>query len=74
MDPNSQEYIDLYSYVASLTPVVYKAMKDWEKKRLEVEKKMAAGNPCAAKNPCAAQNPCSGKNPCAAKNPCAPNR
>lgn len=39
MDPNSQEYIDLYAYVASLTPTVYKAMKDWEAKRIELEKK-----------------------------------
>ena len=30
MDPNSQEYIDLYSYVASLTPEVAKAMKAWD--------------------------------------------
>ncbi len=39
MDPNSQEYIDLYTYVASLTPQVYKAMKEWEQKRIELEKK-----------------------------------
>jgi len=39
MDPNSQEYVDLVAYVASLTPQVYKAMKDWEKKRIELEKK-----------------------------------
>jgi hypothetical protein len=39
MDPNSQEYVDLYAYVASLTPPVYKAMKDWEQKRIELEKK-----------------------------------
>lgn len=57
MDPNSQEYIDLYTYVASLTPESYKAMKAWEKKRLETERKMASANPCAA-NPCAAKNPC----------------
>ncbi len=67
MDPNSQEYIDLYAYVASLTPQVYKAMKDWEQKRLVAEKKMAAENPCAAKNPCAVKNPCAAKNPCAVK-------
>jgi hypothetical protein len=73
MDPNSQEYIDLYAYVASLTPEVYKAMKAWEAKRLVVEKKMAGANPCAA-NPCAAKNPCAVKNPCAGKNPCAPKK
>ncbi len=39
MDPNSQEYVDLYAYVASLTPQVYKSMKDWEAKRIELEKK-----------------------------------
>lgn len=39
MDPNSQEYIDLQAYVSSLTPQVYKAMKEWEKKRIELEKK-----------------------------------
>jgi hypothetical protein len=39
MDPNSQEYIDLYAYVASLTPQVAKAMKDREQKRIELEKK-----------------------------------
>ena len=61
MDPNSQEYIDLYSYVASLTPEVSKAMKAWEKKRLAAEKKMAGSNPCAGKNPCAAKNPCAVK-------------
>ena len=60
----------LYTYVASLTPEVYKSMKAWEKKRIQAEKKMAAGNPCAAKNPCAA-NPCAAKNPCGARNPCA---
>jgi hypothetical protein len=65
MDPNSQEYMDLYSYVASLTPEVAKAMKAWEKKRLDVEKKMA--QPCAAKQPCAPKNPCAAKNPCAVK-------
>jgi len=69
MDPNSQEYMDLYTYVASLTPEVYKSMKAWEKERIQVEKKMAAGNPCAA-NPCAAKNPCGARNPCASKNPC----
>jgi hypothetical protein len=40
MDPNSQEYIDLYAYVASLTPEVKKAMLDWEAKRIEMEKKL----------------------------------
>lgn len=51
MDPNSQEYVDLYTYVASLTPEVYKSMKAWEAQRLQMEKKMGGGsNPC---NPCA---------------------
>lgn len=40
MDPNSQEYNDLVAYVSSLTPGVYKAMKAWEKKRIELEKKV----------------------------------
>ncbi len=39
MDPNSQEYVDLQAYVASLTPQVAKAMRDWEKQRIELEKK-----------------------------------
>ena len=65
MDPYSQEYMDLYTYVASLTPQVYKAMKAWEKKRLGVEKKMA--QPCAAKQPCAPKSPCAPKAPCAPK-------
>ncbi len=39
MDPNSQEYMDLTAYVTSLTPQVYKAMKEWEQKRIELEKK-----------------------------------
>jgi len=69
MDPNSQEYVDLYSYVASLTPEVYKSMKAWEAERLVAERKMAGANPCS--NPCAAKNPCAGQNPCAAINPCA---
>lgn len=43
--------MDLYSYVASLTPEVAKAMKAWEQKRLVAEKKMGGTNPCAAKNP-----------------------
>lgn len=29
----------MYAYVASLTPQVYKAMKAWEQKRIELEKK-----------------------------------
>ncbi len=85
MDPNSQQYMDLYAYVASLTPAVKKEMLRWEKERQALMKKiMSKGgggkgnpcNPCAAKgnpcNPCAAKkaNPC---NPCAAKkNPCNP--
>lgn len=40
MDPNSQEYMDLTAYVSSLTPEVYKAMKEWETKRIELEKKL----------------------------------
>src|SRR5262249_34884539 len=40
MDPNSQEYIDLETYVTSLTPDRYKAMKEWEQKRIELEKKV----------------------------------
>jgi hypothetical protein len=40
MDPNSQEYTDLYSYVASLTPQVKQAMLDWEKKRIDMEKQL----------------------------------
>lgn len=40
MDPNSQEYIDLYAYVASLTPEVKKAMLEWEKQRIALEKKV----------------------------------
>lgn len=40
MDPYSQGYIDLEAYVASLTPAVLKAMKEWEKKRIELEKKL----------------------------------
>jgi hypothetical protein len=40
MDPNSQEYIDLEAYVTSLTPARYKAMKEWEQKRIEQEKKL----------------------------------
>ncbi len=39
MDPNSQEYRDLETFVVSLTPQSYKAMKEWEQKRIEVEKK-----------------------------------
>lgn len=39
MDPNSQEYIDMLAYVASLTPEVKKAMLEWEAKRIELEKK-----------------------------------
>lgn len=67
MDPNSQEYIDLNTYVASLTPEVYKSMKAWEAQRLQMEKKMGGGsNPC---NPCAPKG--KGANPC---NPCAPKR
>ena len=74
MDPNSQEYMDLYAYVASLTPEVKKEMLRWEKERKALMKKImkkgggGKGNPC---NPCAAKNPC---NPCAAKkrNPCNP--
>lgn len=77
MDPNSQEYMDLYAYVASLTPAVYKAMKKFEGDRKALMKKMAGqgggrGNPC---NPCAPRggNPCAPKgNPCG--NPCAPRR
>lgn len=73
MDPNSQQYMDLYAYVASLTPQVKKEMLRWEKERKALMKKIqgqgAGGkaNPC---NPCAAKpaNPCAGKNPC---NPCA---
>ena len=74
MDPNSQEYMDLYAYVASLTPEVKKEMLRWEKERKALMKRImkkggsGKGNPC---NPCAAKNPC---NPCAAKkrNPCNP--
>ncbi len=40
MDPYSQEYMDLQAYVASLTPEVKKAMLDWEKKRIEMERKL----------------------------------
>lgn len=40
MDPYSQEYIDLEVYVTSLTPARYKAMKEWEKQRVELEKKL----------------------------------
>jgi hypothetical protein len=40
MDPNSQEYIDLQTYVASLTPEVKQAMLAWEKQRIELEKKV----------------------------------
>jgi hypothetical protein len=32
--------VDLYSYVASLTPEVYKSMKTWEAGRLKQEKKI----------------------------------
>jgi hypothetical protein len=32
--------VDLYSYVASLTPEVYKSMKAWEAGRLQLEKKV----------------------------------
>jgi hypothetical protein len=39
MDPNSQEYVDLYAYVASLTPEVKKAMLEWQQKRIALEKK-----------------------------------
>ncbi len=74
MDPNSQQYMDLYAYVASLTPSVKKEMIRWEKERKALMKKIMSkrgggkANPC---NPCAAKNPC---NPCAAKkrNPCNP--
>lgn len=65
MDPNSQQYMDLYAYVASLTPQVKKEMLRWEKERKALMKKIMGqgaggkGNPCAAKgNPC---NPCAGK-------------
>jgi len=40
MDPYSQQYIDLEAFVASLTPERYKAMKAWEAKRIELEKKV----------------------------------
>ena len=40
MDPNSQEYIDLYAYVASLTPEVKRAMLRWEQQRIAQEKKL----------------------------------
>ncbi len=33
MDPNSQEYMDLYAYVASLTPQVKTEMLRWEQER-----------------------------------------
>jgi len=74
MDPNSQEYMDLYAYVASLTPEVYKSMKKFEADRQALMKKMGSqggrGNPCApgGGNPCAPPK----RNPCG--NPCAPKR
>ncbi len=40
MDPNSQEYMDLYAYVASLTPQVKAEMLRWEKERKAMMKKM----------------------------------
>ncbi|MFQ5895969.1 MAG: hypothetical protein ACE5JJ_09195 [Nitrospinota bacterium] len=63
MDPNSQEYMDLYAYVASLTPEVLGAMKKWEAERKALLKKLAGGggkgNPCSSRrNPC---NPCAGR-------------
>ncbi len=79
MDPYSQNYKDLETYVSSLSPKLYKRMLSWEKKRKAFKAKMKPargptvggtavdvmmGNPCAAKNPC---NPCAGKNPCARK-------
>ena len=43
MDPNSQEYMDLYSYVASLTPQVKKEMLRWEKERKALMRKISQG-------------------------------
>ena len=40
MDPYSQEYLDLYAYVASLTPQVKEAMLKWEKERKALLKKL----------------------------------
>jgi hypothetical protein len=56
MDPNSQEFNDLQAYVASLTPNVYAKMKQFEKERAALMKKISGpANPCAPKagNPCA---------------------
>ncbi|MFP6870984.1 MAG: hypothetical protein VCE91_16945 [Nitrospinota bacterium] len=65
MDPYSQDYRDLESYVTSLSPGQYKRMLSWEKERkafMKTVKRTGGGsNPC---NPCAAKNPC---NPCARK-------
>ena len=63
MDPYSQEYMDLYTYVASLTPEVKAEMLRWEKERKALLAKISGkGNPCNPCNPCAAKrNPC---NPC----------
>jgi len=72
MDPYSQDYRDLESYVTSLSPGQYKRMLSWEKERKAFMKTVKRtgggsnpGNPCAGRNPC---NPCAAKNPC---NPCA---
>jgi hypothetical protein len=40
MDPYSQEYNDLQTYVASLTPEVLKSMRQWEAQRIALEKKL----------------------------------
>jgi hypothetical protein len=63
MDPNSQEYMDLYAYVASLTPQVKKAMLKWEKERKALMKKLSAApaGPCAPRGPCAPAGPCAPK-------------
>ncbi len=56
MDPYSQQYLDLYSYVASLTPVVKTEMLRWEKERQALMRKLSGkGNPCNPCNPCAAK-------------------
>ncbi len=56
MDPYSQQYLDLYSYVASLTPVVKTEMLRWEKERQALMRKLSGkGNPCNLFNPCAAK-------------------
>ncbi len=88
MDPYSQKYKDLETYVVSLSPARYKRMLEWESKRKAFMRTSrdaggganpggsnpaVPGNPPHANNPHIPQNRPAAQNPCAAKNPCANN-